>query len=142
LDTFIAITFQYLGIRAMLHKTVNQQVSVFYFILILETFNKGIVLLLKSLDPTGSSRLIEEAIMGSLENSELFSEEDIRRAREGFTFDWYDDHGANLVLVILMSTLLSNWDDISVYLSSSFSRWYDSGFNLSVKKDLEDVDDD
>jgi asparagine N-glycosylation enzyme membrane subunit Stt3 len=29
-----------------------------------------------------------------------------------------------------------------VFLSSSFDRWQDSGFNASVKKDLEDPDDD
>ena len=112
------------------------------FILILETFNKGIVLLLKSLDPTGSARIIEQAINNELENTRLFSTEDLQRAKEGFTFEWYNDHGANLVNVILLSTLLSNWEDISVYLTSSFSRWYDAGFNFTAKKDLEDPDDD
>lgn len=47
-----------------------------------------------------------------------------------------------MVNVILLSTILSNWDDISVYLTSSFNRWYDAGFNFTPKKDLEDPDDD
>ena len=68
--------------------------------------------------------------MGELKNDKLFSEEDLEKAKKGFTFEWYDSYGSNLFYVILLSTLLSNWDEVSTYLQSTLWRWVDRSFKL------------
>ena len=99
-------------------------------------------MLLKSLDFTGSARIIEGFVNGDLENPRPFQSEDIELAKEGFTFEWYDNHGSNLVNVILLSSVLTNIDEIKVFLTCMFDRLYDRNFSISVKKNEEDSDDD
>ena len=64
LDIFISIAFVTLASYAMIHTTVKQQIVSYVFILILETFNKGVIILLSSLDPTGIVRIIESGVSG------------------------------------------------------------------------------
>ena len=94
----------------------------FLFIIVLETFNKGFILLLKSLDPTGTVRIIENSLSGEEDvNGSLFTEDDIGTVQAGFVQPWYAEHGADLVFTILISVLLTNWSEVKKMITFTFS---------------------
>ena len=96
----------------MIHTSVKLQSVNFLFIIVLETFNKGFILLLKSLDVTGTVRIIEHWLAGEKTESSLFTGEDIEKFTDGFVQPWYAESGADLVFTILVSILLTNWDEV------------------------------
>ena len=50
--------------------------------------------------------------------------------------------GKTLCVALLMSSIATNMNEIQNYLKYELKRFYDRGFNSSMKKDLEDEDDD
>ena len=108
----------------MIHTSVQMQSLSFLFIIVLETFNKGFILLLKSLDPTGTVRIIENSLSGEEEvNNSLFTENDIATVQSGFVQSWYAEHGSDLVFTILISVLLTNWSEVKKMITFTFSQW-------------------
>jgi len=80
----------------MMHTTIEQTLSSFKYIIILEYFNMCFIILLQSFDPTGTCLFL----MG----------EDPATATiyEGFTASWYLNVGRTLCFSIFMSSVLSN----------------------------------
>jgi hypothetical protein len=88
----------------------------------------GVILLIQSFDPSGTSQKI--------------SGQDVPIIYDGFSYDWYQDVGKSLCVVIFASAISTNIQEIRKLITSSLKRFKDRGFKPNLKKDLEDEDDD
>ena len=60
----------------------------------------------------------------------------------GFEPAWYMNTGKAICFYVLLSPIISNFQDFKDYMSVLFWRYFDRGFNLHLKKDHGDDDDD
>lgn len=88
----------------------------------------GIIMLVLSFDPTGTSQ-----IMAGQQTPIIYN---------GFENSWYYELGKKLCLTLFMSTFATNAGELKKIGEATFFRVKDRSGLPNLKKDLEDEDDD
>ena len=112
---------------------VDETVSSFFLILMMEFAVMGLIILFLSFDPIGLSNLIRGINVDSHRYQKKYN---------GFESDWYFDQGGRLGIYIFLSFLFSNIMDISICIKVLFMRLRDRKWSMELKKDPDNPDDD
>jgi hypothetical protein len=128
LNAIIATLFARLSKFKKKHTTIEEQSTGFSQIFFMEFFNMGLIMLLLSFDPSGTSQT-----MAGQEEPMIY---------RGFETAWYEVLGKKLCLTLFMSTFATNVGEIKKIGQAGILRLKDRGGLPNIKKDLEDEDDD
>ena len=126
INGFIAYIFSWLGEFMVKHTTIETQVVSFSYILILEFINMGFIILIMAFDPSGIVKKMMD------DDTDYI----------WFDNNFYTEMGNSLCETILLSVIFTNIGEVKALCTDLLKRWKDRGFKLTIKKDLEDDDDD
>lgn len=113
LNAIIAYAFSWLAKCTLKHNTIKMRKTAFYYIVVLEIFNMGLIFMFIAYDPTGFSKwfLDDKDEQASLTN--------------GFNHEWYQKVGKKVGFTIWTNVIISNLGSFNKYRGVFIKRFFD-----------------
>ena len=107
-NSLIAVIFTFCSHFLKKHTSLERNMQSFSYIMFLETFNMGFIMVIIGFDITGVYKLI--------------TWDDSTDGIQGFNYDWYNAIGSGLSFTIFVSAFVSNIEDLKNIVMTFMKR--------------------